>query len=316
MKRILVVRGGAIGDFVLTLPALKLLRERYPQAHIEILGYKHILALAENRFYAQAVRSIEYAPLARFFAKEAELPQDLCDFFASFNLVVSYLFDPDQTFERNLRRCDVENILVGSPKISGSEHAALQLAHPLQQLGLSLTDRAARVFPSHSDQRFAMAFHEQMMFPTVALHPGSGSARKNWPISGWLTLAETLLREERAGSILIVGGEADEEELAKFRSAEFPKAIRFAENLPLPQLAAVLQNCAVFAGHDSGISHLAAAVETPCVLLFGPTDPAIWAPQNRNVRVLRASDGQLLRLEVSAVIEAVLQELMRIGIST
>ncbi|HSH40447.1 MAG TPA: hypothetical protein VK993_16870 [Chthoniobacterales bacterium] len=63
MKRILVIRGGAIGDFVLTLPAIKLLRDAYPDARLEILGYKHIAALAENRFYAEAIRSIEYAAL-------------------------------------------------------------------------------------------------------------------------------------------------------------------------------------------------------------------------------------------------------------
>jgi len=62
MNRILMIRGGAIGDFILTLPALKALREARLRAHIEILGYKHIAVLAENRFYAQAVRSIEYGP--------------------------------------------------------------------------------------------------------------------------------------------------------------------------------------------------------------------------------------------------------------
>lgn len=316
MNRILVVRGGAIGDFVLTLPALKLLRERYPQAWIEILGYKHIVALAENRFYAQAVRSIEYAPLARFFAKDAELSPALSDYFGSFDLVLSYLFDPDQTFEWNLRRCGVNDILVGSPKISGSEHAAQQLARPLRELALSLSDPGARLFPSQADQRFALAFHEQLMSPVIALHPGSGSEKKNWPISRWQTLAETLLREKRAGSILIVGGEADEQEIAAFRAANFQGAIFFAENLPLAQLAAVLHKGALFVGHDSGMSHIAAAVETPCVLLFGPTDPAIWAPQNRKVRVIRAPDGQLSQLEISIVTEAVLQELMRIGINT
>src|SRR2546421_13121014 len=101
MNRILVIRGGAIGDFVLTLPALKALREAYPQARIEILGYKHIAALAENRFYADAIRSIEYAALSSFFAKDAELPSELRDYFGSFDLIISYLFDPDQIFENN-----------------------------------------------------------------------------------------------------------------------------------------------------------------------------------------------------------------------
>jgi len=56
MNRVLVIRGGAIGDFILTLPALKALRDACPSAHMEILGYRHIAALAEDRFYSQAVR--------------------------------------------------------------------------------------------------------------------------------------------------------------------------------------------------------------------------------------------------------------------
>ena len=54
---------------------------------------------------------------------------------------------------------------------------------------------------------------------------------------------------------------------------------RFARNLPLPQLAALLEH-SIFVGHDSGISHLAAAVGANCILLFGPTNPDIWAPKN------------------------------------
>ncbi|MEY2499591.1 MAG: heptosyltransferase, partial [Verrucomicrobiota bacterium] len=66
MNRILVIRGGAIGDFILTLPAIKLLRDGFPSAHLEILGYQHIIVLAEKRFYADAIRSIEHRALAGF----------------------------------------------------------------------------------------------------------------------------------------------------------------------------------------------------------------------------------------------------------
>ena len=67
MARILVIRGGAIGDFILTLPAIRLLRENFPGVGLEILGYKHIIALADNRYYADATHSIEYSALAGFF---------------------------------------------------------------------------------------------------------------------------------------------------------------------------------------------------------------------------------------------------------
>src|ERR1700722_11976877 len=96
--RILVIRGGAIGDFILTLPALRLLREGFPACRIEIVGYRHICALAGRRFYADAVRSIEYGPMAGFFNPRATHDEELSGYFASFDQVVSYLYDPDGMF--------------------------------------------------------------------------------------------------------------------------------------------------------------------------------------------------------------------------
>ena len=136
--RILVIRGGAIGDFILTLPAIKLLRENFPDAHIEILGYRHIVAVAEGRFYAEGARSIEYGPMAGFFVPNSVLDPALVEYFASFQQVISYLFDPDGFFEGNLRRAGVKNFLPAYQKIDDSEHASLQLARPLQRLALFL----------------------------------------------------------------------------------------------------------------------------------------------------------------------------------
>src|SRR5213596_3646109 len=80
--------------------------------------------------------------------------------------------------------------------------------------------------------------------------------------------------------------------------------VRFAKNLPLPHLAAVLER-SIFIGHDSGISHVAAAAGANCVLLFGPTDPGVWAPRNKNVQILRAQSGKLSDLKIASVQAAV-----------
>lgn len=304
MRRLLVIRGGAIGDFILTLPAIKLLREAYPQARLEILGYKHIIGLADRRFYADAVRSIEYGALASFFAKGAELPSELADYFARFDLVVSYLFDPDRVFETNVRRCGVANFLAGSPKIVGTEHAAVQLARPLAELGLSLKCAAAQLYLNPNDRASGSASLEEVAGPVVAMHPGSGSMTKNWPIEHWRGLGQRLIETGDAGSLLIVGGEADEKSLGRLRETLAHDAVRFAESLPLPQLAAIFERCALFIGHDSGISHIAAAAQIPCVLLFGPTDPAVWAPANASVRMLQGKAGDFTGLDVQQVHEA------------
>jgi heptosyltransferase-3 len=291
LNRILVIRGGAIGDFVLTLPAIKLLRDRFPHAHLEILGYKHIAALAEKRFYADAIRSIESASLARFFARNSELPAELAEYFGGFDLILSYLYDPDGIFEANVKTCGDGAFIAGPSKLDNCEHAALQLARPLAALGLSLTNPAAQLFPIDDDRNAIRDLRANTVF-----HPGSGSETKNWPIENWRELGNSLLAKGR--DLLIITGEADAVRTQQLKGVWKGKPVQFAENLPLPHLAALLEGRS-FIGHDSGISHIAAAAGARCLLLFGWTDPAIWAPANENVTVLRAPEGkiELLRVE-------------------
>jgi heptosyltransferase-2 len=302
--RILVIRGGAIGDFILTLPAIRLLRENFPDVRLEILGYEHIVELARGRFYAEATRSIEYGPMAGFFVPNSVLAPDLVEYFASFQQVVSYLFDPDLFFENNLRRAGVKNFLPAYARIDDSQHAAQQLARPLEKLALFLEDTAAQVYPSAEDQAHAQHFLGSHPGPSVAIHPGSGSPRKNWPAENWSTLARWLLEHSPESKIVLVGGEADDGPVFVVRSGLPRERVILAQNLPLPHLAAVLQRCQLFLVHDSGISHLAAAAGTPCVLLFGPTDPAVWAPANPGVTVIEAPEGDLSQLPVVAVQDA------------
>ena len=301
MNRILVIRGGAIGDFILTLPALKALRDAFPSAHVEVLGYKHIAAIAEKRFYADAVQSIEYAALSAFFAKDSELDPMLREYLGSFDLIISYLFDPDGVFVENLRRAGARKIVYGPARVRAGSHAARQLAAAVERIGISVTDHIARVFPSAEDIDFARGFLKDLPTPVVALHIGSGSAQKNWPVANWLTLGDALL--EQGKSLIVVSGEADSQQVTTAQAHWSDKNVRFVMNLALPKLAAVLSEC-IFIGHDSGISHLAAAAGAKCVLLFGPTDPEVWAPQGANVRILRAPNSDLGKLEPEVVVQA------------
>jgi heptosyltransferase III len=309
MNRILVIRGGAIGDFVLTLPALKALRDARPQAQMEVLGYKHIAVLAENRFYAQAVHSIEYGPLARFFARNSELPAESAGHFASFDLIVSYLYDPDGIFQTNLRRCGVQNLICGPARVvENAGHAAQQLARPIEELGINVVDLAERIFPSMEDRGFAREFVGPVPQRLIAIHPGSGSREKNWPLENWIRLFSPSSRFADLRRLVVISGEADEPQIKQLECEWKNRDIRFAKNLPLCHLAGVLEH-AIFIGHDSGISHLAAAAGANCLLLFGPTDPDVWAPKNENVRVLRPPTKKLDDLQIEMV-EAALASLL------
>src|SRR6185503_5065053 len=94
--KILVIRGGAIGDFLLTLPVITALRRQFPEAHLEVLGYPHIVQLAVAGGLVDRAQSIEARALAEFFARDGKLSADLCDYFSEFDIIVSYLYDPDE----------------------------------------------------------------------------------------------------------------------------------------------------------------------------------------------------------------------------
>lgn len=309
--KILVVRGGAIGDFLLTLPAVALLREAFPQARLEILGYEHIVSLAASGGYADRVRSIEYAAMAGFFNPKATLDPELSEYFGSFQQVVSYLYDPDGFFSGNLRRCGVKNLITASPKIDPEgEHASRQLARPLESLALYLDGAGGPLLrPGEAETVFARDFFARAgagdveARPLVAIHPGSGGERKNWPADRWGELGLGLLARPERPRLLLVGGEADARTVAGLRTAwgESWDDVLVAQDLPLPALGALLARCGRFLGHDSGISHLAAAVGTPCTLLFGPTDPDLWAPPYPAVEIIRAPGGLMENLTLATV---------------
>lgn len=300
--RILVIRGGAIGDFILTLPALRLLRDNFPHAHLEILGYRHIISVADGRYYADATRSIEYAGLSRFFMPNVARDPELESYFASFQQVVSYLYDPDGFFEASVRQAGVKNFLSGPGRLDDSAHASEQLARPLAQLALFLDRETPELFPSETDHAAIAPLLDGRHAVRIALHVGSGSPRKNWPIQSWRELAAGLLEHLSDAELLLLSGEADEELVHAMTAVLAPERVRIVHARPLPEVAALLGKCALFVGHDSGISHLAAATGIPTVVIFGPTDPAVWAPRNTRATVIRAPEGNLAHLPASEVL--------------
>ena len=145
--RILVIRGGAIGDFILTLPAIAALRRQFPQAHLEVLGYPHIAQLAVAGGLADRVQPIEARGLAGFFARGGTLEPDLMDYFSEFDVVISYLYDPDEIFKNNICRCLVGQFIVGAhrPDEADRIHATQVFLKPLERLAIFDADPVPRL---------------------------------------------------------------------------------------------------------------------------------------------------------------------------
>lgn len=291
-NRILLIRGGAIGDFILTLPALAALRRHFAHARLDVLGYPRIAQLAVAGGLADRVEPIEAPGLAAFFAPNAELSPRWADYFAGFDLIVSYLFDPDKIFQRNVARCSSARFIAGPhrPDERRPLHATQVFLSPMEKLGLHAAD---------SVPHLAFRTPNAPRANRLALHPGSGSEKKNWPEERWAELLSRLARETKA-EFLLVGGEAERGRLERLAPLLPASRLAMAQNRPLVELAETLQQCAGFVGHDSGISHLAAALGLPCVVLWAETPEAVWRPLGRRVRILRDPEG-IRRLGVERV---------------
>ncbi len=291
--RILVLRGGALGDLILTLPLLREIRNSFHDAATELWGILPQAGLARPEF-VDRVERLDAADLASLFVS-ARIPPVVRSRLEGFDLAISFLSDPDTTIAQNLARGGVKRVLKGSFPVPSGMHAVYQLAAVLDQLGLTLHDPVPRLSLGPNLKRSSC----------LGFHLGSGSMTKNWPVKYWVELTERL--DGLFDHFLLVAGEADNELVREYFSRCHIRRLRSLLNSNLSELSRALHECRCFVGHDTGVTHLAAAVGTPTVALFGATDPTVWAPLGEHVKVVRSPDGLMESIGVESVVEALMR---------
>ncbi len=264
--RQLVLRPGAIGDCILCLPALEHLAE---QGEIEIWISSPVAPLIQ---FGERVRSLSSTGIDLLGIPDVEPPPALADSLRPFDQIVSWYGANRPEFRSSLLSLNPRStFLEALPPAAVAVHATDFFA---QQVGgrLGLVPRI-------------QGFQRTTAPSFVAIHPFSGSARKNWPLHKFREATVTLRMpvEWTAGP--------DE---------ELPEARRFET---LKQLAGWLASASVYLGNDSGITHLAAALGVPTVALFGPTSPALWGPRGDHVHILR--NEPIAELSVERVVDLV-----------
>lgn len=292
-RSILVIHQGALGDFILALPALETVRKAYPQAELEIIGYPGILELVDQRFYAKGILSIEQRGASSFFVRGGSLDPSVSQLFGRFDLIILFGKDEEETFVGNLKRVCRGQILHIRPFPSWGEkiHLTDHLLRQLARYGFPVSVFQPRFRLKESDQDWGREFWRSKGLTTqerskvIILHPGSGSKKKVWPLDRFLSLAR-IFQDGFSSKILIVLGPAEGPETERVFEGIAPHSFIQAKGLSLLQLSSVIKGCRVFIGNDSGISHLASALQVPTVALFGPTDPEVWSPRGEKVQVI------------------------------
>lgn len=294
VQHILVIRAGALGDCLLLLPALNALRAHFPQARIDIMGYPKRWEWVLGRGLVDAVYSIERPGMHLLFCQGREVPENLKSFLGAYDVILSYRPDPDGVFERGLRALCPGRVLSQPPfppPPPPKVHVADFALRLVTRLGVPLPDASSRLYLADDELAVAQPFFnthgvDPSRHPLVVLHPGSGSEAKRWPLENFAALIETLETQPWVRTIVIAGyAEADV-------VVRLPSLLRYAnpllaENWPLLPTAALIAQATVFIGHDSGLTHLAAALGRPTVAIFGPTDPEIWGPRGQHVTVVQ-----------------------------
>jgi ADP-heptose:LPS heptosyltransferase len=198
-------------------------------------------------------------------------------------------------------------------------HVALWLAQALRPLGAPAVSLAelvaltpALAAPAEATAQVGALWrklwpaHQQTPERVIALHPGAGSPRKRWPADRFAELAA--LASAAGYAPLLLAGEADAQALRETQGALAQRGVAaaLARDLPVAQLAALLPHCAGYVGNDAGVSHLAGLVEIPTIAIFGPTDPARWAPLGPRTLALRTPDAQLASVSAPDAWQALL----------
>lgn len=278
-SNILVIRYSALGDVVLATSVLEPLRARFPRARIEWVTDALYAPLLEGLPEIACVHTLAKGgpnsalSVAARLRGHFDVVVDLQNKFRS--AMVARAAAPLRTAFRRRTAARAVLSLFGSDPPLVRAHATRLYAEALRSFGI---DGPGPLKVNLSAQARALAADalQGVEAPAVAIAPGARWATKRWPAERFAAVADALAAE--GFRIVLCGGPSDRDAFAAFRAATRSKVAADLSFLPLDALAAAIARVQLLVACDSGPVHLATAVGTPVLALFGPTSQTRWGP--------------------------------------
>jgi heptosyltransferase-2 len=287
--KILIVRYSALGDVVLATCVLDPLLEAFPGAHIEWVTDALYAPLLAGLPQIAAVHTLgREGPQAALLLRDRlrrrfDIAIDLQNKIRS--AIITRAAAPRHlTFRRRTTGRALLAIL-GSDRPLARAHATQLYAEALAPLGIG-GPGPLHIHLSRSAQALAGDALGRSRKPLVAIAPGARWTTKRWPAERFAAVGDALAAD--GASLVLTGGPGDRDAFAAVCAHLRSPVAADLSLLPVDALAAALARAQLLIACDSGPVHLAAAVGTPVLALFGPhSDPAVWGPRGENVRVGR-----------------------------
>ncbi len=271
-EKLLIIHQGALGDFILTFPAIIELKKYYDI--IDVLCWSGIGKLAKTLKLVKNWYPLEAAYVASLFTDQID-PKIKAFLTPYANIILFTLSDQLEQAIRHFTSVPVCCISPRPPEYVRT-HLTEFVLENLMHCGL-IKQADAVVEDIPLPRRRSLGKY----YDRVLLHPGAGSHRKRWPITNFLEV-EAMLKADGLRPEFILG--PAEEDLVDV----LPTMNRTVHLLTdLTELAALLNSAGGYIGNDSGASHLAAFLGVPTGVIFGPADPKRWKPVGRTVEIVR-----------------------------
>ncbi len=296
--RILIIHPGALGDLLLALPAIKSLRAKFSSAIISVIAAPQLLPFLEHHGIADSTTSIDGQAMTALYANTLDSGTRWGDYYSAFDLVVGWFSDSGGVITQALHLIGVTNVLIQSPRVAlnDGKHMTQRFFETLQDVGVSIASSGQSVSVTESEMEIGVRLlDEQGVAVTgkhvVAIHPGSGSALKNWNSRNYVKVIHEVLSADNS-LVCIISGPADDDSVSGVMdgfASSFSWRLPVLRGLSLLEVVGVLGHCRAYIGNDSGLTHLSAALGVPTVAVFGPTNPEIWGPTGEHVRCFAGS---------------------------
>lgn len=301
INKILLIKLRAIGDVVLSTIVLKNLREYFPDAEIDFLTESYCRdVIQDNNLIDEVITlnkkvmtqlnvfekiSYNVSFLKTILNKEYDL---VFDFFGNpRSALLTFISGARYRIGYNYRiRKFAYNTVIKSR--AATIHEAEWHLDALKACKIPIVSHKLSFQLTKSDHKFAQDFwqaNDLFSKSVFAVNFSGGWMAKRWPLDHFAKLAEELIKAYKA-TILIIWGPG-EEELAMTLQKKINHPILLIPHTNLKQLGAILNKCTMMITTDSGPMHIAAALETPCVAIFGPTNPSLQGPYGTLHRVVR-----------------------------